>query len=122
MDGNFIVQLLLLFIFLPLVITLIYITSRYGGKYMNKVSSGRIIKVVERVPLSQNSFLSVVIINNKPYVLSNGEKGAQILLELDEEAMESIRSYNANKNVNFGSLEHLIRNKIKGTIRNEKNQ
>jgi len=81
-------SLVKLILLLPLIIVLIYITFKYGGRYMNKMSSGRIIKIVERVPLSQTCILSVVIIDNKPYLISNGEKGAQILLELDPQVAE----------------------------------
>jgi flagellar protein FliO/FliZ len=117
MDTNFILEFLKMLLLLPLILLLAYCSLKYGGKYMSNLSSGKIIKVHERVPLGQNSFLSVVTIGGKPYVITNGEKGAQILLELDENI---IQSYQMNQdvdnkftNINIKNYIESIRGKVK---------
>lgn len=79
-------------VLLPLILLLIYITFKYGSRYMGRINNGRIIKVLERVPMGQNSYLAVISIAGKHYVISGGEKGNQILLELDETVMKGYQS------------------------------
>ncbi|EYE88832.1 hypothetical protein Q428_06085 [Fervidicella metallireducens AeB] len=123
MDGNFVIQLLKLIVLLPLVVFLIIFTMKYSGKYMEKMNRGKIIKIIEKVPLSQNTFLAVVSINNKPYLITNGEKGAQILLELNEESINDymIGIQSQNQNALGFNLSSINLNWIKGKMKNEKN-
>lgn len=114
MDLSFLSQILLLLVLLPVIIVLIYLTLKFGGKYMGNMSTGRIIRVLERVQLSQNSFLAVVLIDEKPYVISSGDKGINILRELDETTIER---YKNNSLINLKSipgLDKLFTNKFRG--------
>jgi flagellar protein FliO/FliZ len=86
---NLLLDTLKLMVLLPVIILLIYISFKYGGKYMGKMNNGKMIKVLERVPMGQNSYLAVISILGKPYVVSGGEKGSEILLELDESILSS---------------------------------
>lgn len=117
MDSNFIFEFLKMLLLLPLILLLAYCSLKYGGKYMSNLSSGKIIKVHERVPLGQNSFLSVVTIGGKPYVITNGEKGAQILLELDENILENYQMNQAmdNKFADINLKDYIER--IRGKVR-----
>lgn len=89
MNNTAIDSLIKLFIFLPLIIILIYLVLKYEGKYLMKLGSGRIIKIVERVPLSNKGSLIVAIINGKPYVISSTEQKVEILMELPQECIEN---------------------------------
>jgi flagellar protein FliO/FliZ len=89
MESSFVIDALKLIVLLPLILLLIYITLKYGGKYMGKLNNGRIIKILERVPMGQNSYLAIVSISGKPYLVSGGEKGIQILKELDESVLKN---------------------------------
>lgn len=111
-----------LFIFLPIVIICIYIILKLGGKYMGKINNGALIKVIEKVPLSQNSFLAIVVIDGKPYVLSCCDKQIQMLMELDEEVLLKVKTPLgwAASNQNNGAMAEIL-NKIKGRFENEKN-
>lgn len=116
MDSSFVVQILYMLLLLPFIIFLIYITLKYSGKYVNNYSKGKIIKVIERVQLSQNSFLAVVLIKDKPYLISSCEKGIEILLELEEDSIdEYIKNLKGNIPFNYSLL-----NKLRGKIKNEK--
>lgn len=114
MDLGFLSQILLLIILLPIIIVLIYITLKFGGKYMGNMSSGRIIRIVERAQLTQNSFLAVVIIDNKPYVISSGDKGINILKELDETVLEKYKNKNVFDMKTIPVLDKLVSNKFRG--------
>lgn len=114
MDLGFLSQILLLIVLLPIVILLIYITLKFGGKYMNNMSNGKLIRVVERVQLSQNSFLAVVIIDNKPYVVSSSEKGINILKELDETVLEKYKGNNLIGMKSIPFLDNLLTKKYRG--------
>jgi flagellar protein FliO/FliZ len=122
MDYSFLSQILLLLIMLPIVIVLIYVTLKFGGRYMNSMSNSKLIKVVERVQLSQNSFLAVVIIDNKPYVVSSGDKGINILKELDESTLENMKNKNTFDMKAIPLLDKLLSNKFRGNVNNEKKQ
>ena len=120
MDSNFFIDFLKMIVLLPVILMLIYITLKYGSKYMGKFTGGKVIKVHERVPLGQNVFLSVVTIGDKPYVVTNGEKGAHILLELNEDI---IKKYEINQGLDkkFSNVDLAgYIEKIKGKVKNEK--
>lgn len=119
MNSNFFLQILNMLLILPVVIILIYITLKFGGKYSNGFSRGKIIKVLERVQLSQNTFIAVVLINNKPYVVSNGEKGVTVLFELEKDTIDNYY----NKGSVYKSIldmDNSLLNKIRGKVNNEK--
>lgn len=122
MGTGFLSQILLLIVFLPATILLIYVSLKFGGKQMNNLSNGKLIRVVERIQLSQNAFLAIVVINNKPYVVSSSNEGVQILKELDESVMESI---NAKKSLDFKTIpgfDKILNLKNRRNMDNEKIQ
>jgi flagellar protein FliO/FliZ len=89
---------------------------------MSNISNNKLIKVVERVQLSQNSFLAVVIIDSKPYVVSSSDKGINILKELDEKTIEKIKNNNTFDIKAIPVLDKLLSNKFRGNVNNEKKQ
>jgi flagellar protein FliO/FliZ len=89
---------------------------------MNNMANGRLIRVMERVQLGQNTFMSVVIIDNKPYVITNGDKGAEILMELDEDVIERYKNNNVLNYKAAINLDKLLNYKFKGKVKNEKIQ
>lgn len=89
---------------------------------MDKMNNGTLIKVIERVPLSQNAFIAIVAIDGKPYAVSCSEKQIQILMELDEEVLLRAKkplSW-ADSDKSYLTMAEVF-NKIKGRFENEKN-
>lgn len=78
-------MLLKLLVALPVVILLAYISLRLGKNYMNALSKGRNIKVIETVPIHSKSFVSVVRIGKTYMVLGISEHSVSILKTLSEE-------------------------------------
>lgn len=117
MDLNFWTEFFKLLIILPFIVVLIYITFKYGGKYMSKMNGSKLIKIHERVALSQKTFLSVVSIAGKFYLMSGSDKGAEILMELDKDAVSEYEAVKSEKNEDALSL---VLNRLKGKVKNEK--
>jgi len=90
MDAQLAASFLKVIIFLPLVIILAYLSLKLGGTKMMS-GGGRLIKIVERVPLTGKSYLCVAVINGKPYVIGSSEDKVEILMELPEESLEKLR-------------------------------
>lgn len=105
MDTYSSLELLGFFLALPLIIILIVLTAKYGKKYTNKMTNGRIIRIVERIPLNQTTYMAVVLINDEPYVISGGEKGVEILLKLDDSVTDKLSD--TDLNINMGMFKKL---------------
>ncbi|KPU44700.1 hypothetical protein OXPF_17860 [Oxobacter pfennigii] len=103
MDAQLAASFLKLIIFLPVVILLAYISLKLGGQKMLNGGS-RIIKIIERVPITSKSYLCVAVINGKPYIVSSSEEKVEILMELPMETMEKYKREGSFKD-NF--LENL---------------
>jgi flagellar protein FliO/FliZ len=108
MDGEFIASVIKIIIFLPIVLILAYLSLKLGGGRMMNMGGGKLIRIVERVPLSGKSFLCVAVIDDKPYVVSSTEEKIEILMELPSESLDKIKKGEAgikeNLAVNFSSL------------------
>ena len=96
MDGQFAATILKIIVFLPFVLLLAYISLKIGGSHLKGVGSGRIIRLIEKVPLSNKAYLYVVSINNKPYVIGASEEKFEVLMELPAEVMDNINQENGS--------------------------
>lgn len=88
MDFSSFLSLIQTIIVLIIVIALANITLKFVNKYMTK--HNRIIKVVERVAINNNSALSVVEICGTYYLMSFTNTDNKILKELDSEEVVKI--------------------------------
>jgi flagellar protein FliO/FliZ len=95
-------------IFLPMVLILIYAVLKMGGSRVMKMGSGKIIRIIEKVPLSGKTFLCIAVINDKPYVISSTEERVEILMELPEEslhkAVQGTGTFRENMMTNLNTL------------------
>lgn len=80
---------------LVIVIFLANISLKYANKYMQK--NNKIIKIVERISVNNNSSLSIVDICGKYYLMSFTGNDNKILKELDKEEIESFLSEMENR-------------------------
>lgn len=92
MDGEFAASIVKIIIFLPLVLILAYISLRLGGGKLMGMSRGKIVRIVEKVPVSNKTFLCVALINDKPYVISSCEGRIEVLMELPQDAMDKMKN------------------------------
>lgn len=90
MDTTIAVTFIKIIIFLPLVLLLAYLSLKVGGKHMMGFNS-RVIRVVEKVSLSNKTSLCVVVIDGKPYVVSSSDEKVEILMELPKEVLDKAK-------------------------------
>lgn len=112
--DDFAASVIKIIIFLPIVLLLAYLSLKLGGGKMMGMGSGKLIRIVEKVPVSNKSFLCIALINDKPYVVSSSEKGIEVLMELPPEAMDRINAGNGSfKNSFMSNLNQLLKRKGK---------
>lgn len=75
-----------------IVLVLVIFLANWVLKYLNKYMSSktRIIKIVERLAVNKNSYIGVVKICGKFYLMSFGEGKNEILKELNGEEIEDL--------------------------------
>lgn len=96
MDFSSFVSLIQTIIVLIIVIALANMSLKYVNKYMTK--QNKIIKIVERVGINNNSALSVVNICGTYYLMSFTNTDNKILKELDsDEVVKIIESLDKDK-------------------------
>lgn len=107
-----ILSLLLPMAVVVLIIVLAYLTTKYIAKRQNSFTSGRIIKVLERVMLGKDTYLSVVQVDTKLYLISASSGKTELLAELPEEITEKYKSQEQQRPSDFmGVLMSFIGNK-----------
>ncbi|MCY6959611.1 flagellar biosynthetic protein FliO [Clostridium brassicae] len=89
-------------IFLPFIIFLIYLFSKYGGEKLQSLQNGRYMKILDRMPLSKDNAILITKIGEKGYLISSAQGRVEILRELDENEIKKIEEdKNLNTNPNF---------------------
>ena len=84
MDYSITSSFLRLFVALPVVILLAYISLKFGNKYFKKMNNGKLLNVVETVPVYSKAAISVVKIGEEYHVLGVTEANIVDLKTLDE--------------------------------------
>lgn len=72
-----------------LVILGAYYTTKWIAKKQNSFSSGKIIKVIERVMLSKDVFIAVVKVDTKVYLMSISSGKTELLTELPSKIIDN---------------------------------
>lgn len=102
---------------LPIVLLLAYASLKLGKNYMSNLGKGRNIKVLETVPISNKSFVSVVKIGNQFMVLGISEHNVNLLKMLTN---DEIKEFNAEQAENANRNRYLIKrsqiNKLKSLL------
>lgn len=83
MQGTF-VSLLMPFIGVLFVILLAYLGTKYISQKYAKMSTGRHLRVIERVALGQDKSLVLLTVNKKAYLLGVTAKGINTVCEFAE--------------------------------------
>jgi len=85
MDQDFARALLRVIIFLPLILTLAYLTVRFGmGRVTGTTSGDRQLEVIERLPLSSKAGLAVVRCGERYFLIGLGDGSPALLTELPD--------------------------------------
>ena len=79
---------------------------------MMNMNGGKLIKIVERLPMSRKSFLCIAVINDIPYVVSSSEEKIEILMELPVESLDKLKMREGSfKESLLSNFELLIKRK-----------
>lgn len=75
-----------------IVLFIVIFLANWVLKYLNKYMTGKnkLVKVIERVAVNKNSYISIVEICGKYYLMSFGESRNEILKELNEEEIKDL--------------------------------
>ncbi|MPW24804.1 flagellar biosynthesis protein FliZ [Alkalibaculum sp. M08DMB] len=88
MSGQMFLSVIKTIVVLLMIIALANISLKLGNKYITK--HNKIIKIVERVSVSNNSSLCIVDICGSYYLMSFSGNDNKILKDLDEEKVQEI--------------------------------
>ena len=74
-----------------IVLVMVIFLANWVLKYLNKYMTGKnkLVKVIERIAVNKNSYISIVEICGKYYLMSFSESGNEILKELNEEEIKN---------------------------------
>jgi flagellar biogenesis protein FliO len=102
----------------PLVVVIViivaahYTTKWIAGK-QNAFTSGNVIRVIERVAVARDTYMLIVSVDERPYLVSASNDGVRILEELPPDILEKYKS--AGKKHDFTSyFASLLGEKLTG--------
>ncbi|MGL5152452.1 MAG: FliO/MopB family protein [Clostridium sp.] len=75
---------------LAFVLGLLLITLKFAGKGYGNINSNKHIKIVDRVQLGKDSFVTVLKVGEKGYLLSNSPSKTEVLDTLDKDEIQVI--------------------------------
>ncbi|HKL10424.1 MAG TPA: flagellar biosynthetic protein FliO [Clostridia bacterium] len=90
-DIDFTGSLIKLFIALPVVVLIAYLSLRLANRYMKGLGNSRNLEVIETVQVYNKAALSIVRILDGYYVLGVTEHGVETIRELSCEEADSFR-------------------------------
>lgn len=88
MDLSSVLSILKTIVVLLIIIAMANLSLKYLNRYMNK--QNKVIKIIERVSVNNDSALTIVDICGKYYLMSFTSTENKILRELDEEEIQYI--------------------------------
>lgn len=89
-----------------------YTTKWVAGK-QNAFTSGNVIRVIERIAVARDTYMLIVSVDDKPYLVSASNDGVRILEELPPEILEKYKF--AGKKHDFASyFASLLGEKLAG--------
>ena len=92
-----------LFIVVAIIIAAYYATKWIAEK-QKVIMSGKIIRVIERVPLTKDTYLLVIVVDGKPYLASASGSGVQLLMQLSDELLENHEAASGGATSQFAAL------------------
>ena len=85
MEQDFVMALLRVIIFLPIVLALAYLTVRFGmGRVTGTAVGGRQLEIIERLPLNNKTGLAVVRCGERYFLMGLGDNSLGLLTELPD--------------------------------------
>lgn len=89
-DLQYIITLIKILIFLPIILFLIYVFTKYGGSTLQNIQKGKYMSILDRLPLSKDNALLIVKVGEKMYLISSSQGKVEVIEELNSEEAEKI--------------------------------
>lgn len=106
---NIVIYILKIIFSLLFVLLLIYVFYGLSNKKLRSIKSTEAIKVIERLPLSKETYLLIITLGSKGYFMVTGPKGFEVIDELTfEEVMKIQEEKTLNLENNKNELEKLM--------------
>ncbi|WP_050607020.1 flagellar biosynthetic protein FliO [Clostridium niameyense] len=103
-------------VLLPFIILILYMSLKYGGDKLQKIQDGKYIKVIERVSITKENFILIVMLGDKGYVMSSTPNNIEILKELSEEEIKRIQKLKSESMVNCVDIKKICKNNNLSTL------
>lgn len=98
-----------------IVLIIVILLANFILKFLNKQMSAnnKIVKIIERVAVNKNSYISVVEISGKYYLMSFNENSNEILKELDKKEIEKLlEEFEDEGRVKYLGIQKKVKEKL----------
>lgn len=102
-DTEYLIMIVKLLIFLPIILFLIYASLKYGGSKLGNTQDSKMIRILKRVPMTKDTTLIVVKIGYRGFVMVSSANKTETVMELDDEQLAGFEKESddfKNKNSN----------------------
>lgn len=79
------ISILQMFLVLPIILILIYISIKVGGSKLDTLNKNRYIKIIERVPLNKENSIFLIKLGQEYYVAASNNGSFEIIKELSKD-------------------------------------
>ena len=84
------ISILQLFLVLPIILILIYISIKVGGSKLDTLNKYRYIKIIERVPLNKENNIFLIKLGQEYYVAASNNGSFEIIKELSKDEVTKL--------------------------------
>lgn len=112
MDFEKIISLLGLVIGIGVFFYFVYLFTKMIANFNKKIYSGKNIKVIEKIPIDSNKFLTLVTLDNKSYLLSVTKDDVNLIDSIDDLNIKNEKEVDKNFN-------QVLKEKLKWGNKNE---
>lgn len=116
MDLQILEMFLKIIVVLPFIILILYMSLKYGGGKLQQIQNGKYVKVIERVPITKENFILIVMLGEKGYVISSTPNNMEILKELSEEEIKNIQKLKSESMANCVDIKKICKNNKLSTL------
>ncbi|NEZ45901.1 flagellar biosynthetic protein FliO [Clostridium niameyense] len=116
MDWQVLEMFLKIIVVLPSIVLILYISLKYGGGKLQQIQNGKYIKVIERVPITKENFILIVMLGEKGYIMSSTPNNMEILKELSEEEIKNIQKLKLESMTNYVDIKKICKNNNLSTL------
>lgn len=93
-----------LMIALAIILLLMLLSLKLAGNSYNNINSNKHIKVIDRIQIGKDSFITVLKVGDRGYLLSNTNQNTEVIEKLNEEEIAKIEAEKKKTAENISGL------------------